>query len=198
MTTTDDYAILSSTKIRCSAEGSLATFDQILAGEVVLNGNGVQVIPSSGDSTGYNFTGSVAVKRPTCLCTTMHSFYGRAKHSSAVAMKKITFSDGFEFKCGSKIQFVSLDYYGIKIYPADALTVGKQIIKCSYPGQGEQPVQSGCVSVAAISTVNETGKFINAVSTHWPQEEWASSEVRGCVMLENGVYALWIPDGGSY
>jgi len=198
MTTSDTKVIHSTTKIRCGADGRLNTFDSILNGSVVTNGNGSQTIPGSGTSTGYNFTGSVAVKRPTCVCTTMHGFYGRAKFNSAVSMKRITFEDGYVFECGNKISFMSINGSGVIVKSADALAGGDQIIKCSYPGGGEQPVQSGCTKVISVAGISTTGRFINAVSTLWPQSEYATSEVRGAVMLENGVYALWIPNGGSY
>lgn len=198
MTTSDTKVILSSTQIRCSEDGALFTFDDILSGDVVTNGNGVVTIPGSGTSTGYNFTGSVAVKRPTCVCTSMHSFYGRAKNNSAISMRKIIFEDGYTIDVGNKLSFLSIDATGIVVKTADALVAGDQVITCGYPGGGEQPLQSGCVKVTSNAVTTNTGKFINAVSTLWPQSEYPTSEIRGVVMLENGVYLFWIPNGGSY
>lgn len=198
ITTSDSNVVHATQSIRCTSLGELHTFDEILAGDVVTNGNGIQTIPASGDSTGYNFTGSMAVKRPTCVCTTLHSFYGRASNDTSVTMHKITFEDGFVFECGAKLSFLSIDSTGVIIKSADALSGGDQVIKCGYPGQGEQPIQSNCTRVITNATITTTGRFINAVSTHWPQALFDNSEVRGVIMLENGVYVIWIPNGGSY
>jgi len=187
MNATSTNAVLHSTQsIRCSDDGEIHTFDSILLGSVVTN------------VTGKDFTGSLAVKRPTCTCTAMHKFHGQAKFGAAINMRRITFEDGYSVDCGEKLCFISINGDGIIAKTADSLAAGDQIIKCGYPGAGEQPIASDCTRVITNTAISTTGRFIGSVSTHWPQAAFPSSEVRGCLMLENGVYVMWIPNGGSY
>ena len=70
---TDEHTIMhSSMSFRATDNGSLFSGDSLLANPM-LNGNGVVSIPSSGNGTmGKVFTGSVSVKRPSCICTQLH------------------------------------------------------------------------------------------------------------------------------
>ena len=198
LNTTDEHTIMhSSMSFRATDNGALYTGDGLLA-NTMLNGNGAISIPGSGDSTGHNYTGSISVKRPTCVCTQLTSFAGQAKFTSTYPMRYLKFDDGYEVELGKKICLLIVRTDGVGFKKVNTVSVGDTIVKCAYPGSGQQQVQSSCTTVVAASNVNRSGKFISAITTTWPQNEFATSEVRGSLMLENGVYVNFVPNGGSY
>tara|TARA_Y100000356_G_C11128030_1_gene218449 strand:- start:269 stop:610 length:342 start_codon:yes stop_codon:yes gene_type:complete len=113
-------------------------------------------------------------------------------------MRYLKFDDGYEVELGKKICLLIVRTDGVGFKKVNTVSVGDTIVKCAYPGSGQQQVQSSCTTVVAASNVNRSGKFISAITTTWPQNEFATSEVRGSLMLENGVYVNFVPNGGSY
>ncbi len=204
MTVADEHTpMYASMSFRATDNGSLYTGNQILANPM-LNGSGVITIPGSGTSAllpaaGSGYTGSISVKRPTCTCTQLTSFAGYAKFTgTGFPMRYLKFDDGYEVELGKKICLLVVRTDGVGFKKVNTVSVGDTVIKCAYPGPGQQQVQSSCTTVVAASNKTRFGQFITGVQTTWPQNEFPSSEVIGSLMLENGVYVNFIPNGGSY
>jgi hypothetical protein len=195
---------------RATSNGDLHTFDDLLLNSAY-NQNGSVTIPSSGNTSGYDWSGSVDVKRPSCECTRLYKFYGRhigTAPGHSVTMKSITFEDGYSVELGVQVAFLRIDNNGLSFIKANSLSVGDQIVKCGYPGSGRGQVGSSCTLITALSNVNRAGQFVRGIETYWPQDQdgsgttfspdLSSSEIRGVLQLENGVYIFFIPNGGDY
>ena len=206
-TTSNSTVLHSSMSFRATSNGDLHTFDDLLLNSAY-NQNGSVTIPSSGNTSGYDWSGSVDVKRPSCECTRLYKFYGSVSDNSTVSMRSITFEDGYSVEVGFLVAFLRIDNNGLSFIKAHNLSVGDQIVKCGYPGSGQGQVGSSCTLITAKSSVYRTGKFVQALETYWPQDQdgsgttfspdLSSSEIRGVLQLENGVYIFFIPNGGDY
>ena len=83
---------------------------------------------------------------------------------------------------------------------ADELKPGDLVLKCT---NTEATMQTGtdCLRVTATGSASAYGgsrKFAHSIETDWPQNQFPDSKVRGTMMLENGVYILFTPNGGQY
>ena len=211
-TISNNTALYSSMSFRATSNGDLHTFDDLLLNSAY-NLNGSVTIPSSGaNDNGYDWSGSIDVKRPSCECTRLYKFYGRhigTAPGHSITMKSITFEDGYSVELGVQVAFLRIDNNGLSFIKANSLSVGDQIVKCGYPGSGRGQVGSSCTLITAKSSVVRNNiKIVQALETYWPQDQdgsgttfspdLSSSEIRGVLQLENGVYIFFIPNGGDY
>lgn len=207
-TTSNSTVLHSSMSFRATSNGDLHTFDDLLLNSAY-NQNGSVTIPSSGNTSGYDWSGSVDVKRPSCECTRLYKFRGAYRATAISYMIAITFEDGYSIEVGRDVHLLRIDNNGLSFIHANSLSVGDQIVKCGYPGSGRGQVGSSCTLITAKSSVVRNNiKIVQALETYWPQDQdgsgttfspdLSSSEIRGVLQLENGVYIFFIPNGGDY
>jgi len=194
-TATYDQLIPASTKIRCTDEGVLKTFQEI----VTENGGS---IPSSGN-TNTNTPG-VKVKRPNCECTNLSKIKlfnnnVNVTPSNPNQIWNCTFSDGYSVQLGSYWQFLIVSTLGLKFVPLIAATTNDFVVACQSYGK-TQDISSGCLQLSSKSATSLTSGTIYAYQpeTDYPQNSFGTSEMIAAIMLENGVYIFSIPNGGSY
>ena len=192
--TTYDTIMPASTIIRCTDEGVLKTFEQI----VVDDGGTVPTI--AGGNQIYNISG-VKVKRPNCECTDMNKLrLWKSNTSSHIGMWNITFSDGYSLLLGSKWSLLKITSSGIDYVAVEDLVANTDyIVACQSYGKTTD-VSSGCLLVTGKTlTAPSSGTvYMNRPETLYPQDDFPTSEIRASIMLENGAYIFAIPPGGSY
>ena len=154
-----------------------------------------------GSVIGSTYLSDVDVKRPNCACTKLTEFTSSYLHEGFVYF--ITFEDGYTLRAGPSMS-VLVPGSGLHPKTIEDLQVGDLVCKCGNTGRTNE-VFSDCVTVTKKQThglFNNTltGSITHNITTTWPQdnEKFASSECRACFMVENGVYVLAIPNGGSY
>ena len=138
------------------------------------------------------------VKRPNCECTTLDSFYVYKSNALGTNgwVRQITFSDGYVINLGLAVQCLKIGASGLEFAPPAA---GEWVTSCQSPGRTSD-ITTGCIRVADVTNIELARGTVMATlpTTPWPKDKFTSSEIRGTLMLENGVYIFFIPDDGTY
>lgn len=191
-TNTRSY-INQNTKIRCTEEGELKTVLEIISQAGV-------TLPSGGGSANVNC--NIKVKRPNCECTVLETF--RCKHlSSGTAtsnVQSLTFDDGYQINLGKLYYLLKIGSSGLEFANVDSLSANDYVVSCQSYGRTAD-ISTGCTKITTKGgsvTLSSGETFFCRPVTSYPQDTFATSEIRSAIMLENGVYIFTIPDGGSY
>jgi hypothetical protein len=80
-------------------------------------------------------------------------------------------------------------------------------LKCSVPN--ERATGTDCVRVLATSSGGDSflshgRKYASRIETNFPQQHFPingaepATSMSACLMLPNGIYVAWTPEGGTY
>ena len=181
-------------KIRMTNNGILKTL------ATVQSDNGV-ADPTSGAGNQVLVTCNAYqcdVKRPNCECTTLDSFYVFKNNAPGTMgfVRTVTFSDGYSINLGLGIQMLVIGATGLEFKQPAA---NDWVCSCQSPGRTSD-ITTGCIQVSSVTNIVLPINTVMAAlpTTSWPKDKFASSEMKCALMLENGVYIFFIPDGGTY
>lgn len=163
-----------------------------------------------GGSTLGSKTMSVDIKRPNCACTSLTEFTSSYLNEGFAYF--ITFEDGYVLRAGPSmsvlvpIQYCTATECVSKVIPKtlEDLQIGDLVCKCGNTGTTNE-VSQDCVLVSGkqawgLFDANLTASITHNIKTSFPQDhpDFTTSECTACFMVENGIYVLAIPNGGSY
>ena len=158
--------------------------------------------------------GGLSVKRAGCYCTELTKFKVHNQGSGMMTFRTIEFEDGYKLDGVGSAQskkFLGEEICLLVVRPNEEQTKsipslmavkdvepGDLVLKCTNITNTNEKGHD-CVKVTATGSFTDNNiKYVHSWETKWPQEEWSNSSVRGCLMLENGVYVVANPQGGSY